>query len=174
MMRKALTMSDYVVMDYHVQSNRFVNLHGSMLPADGLTLSEFIERVHPNDQTTVKHALEQLVSGKRDVWHSDYRWNAATTETPQWIFIQGHTIAEKAEDGNTTEVLCTVKDVTKESEQDRKDSDLANKYIQLFEATLVGMAFYDKNGTLIDLNENMRTLCLPLSFEALVSLEASD
>ena len=159
MMREALSMSNYGVMAYHVKLDRFSNLHGSTLPEQGLTLSEFIERIHPDDQHKVSQEMHKLIAGKGDTWEMDYQWNAAADGTPKWIFIHGHAIAEKDDSNHTQQIQCTVKDVTKEFEQERKDSDLANKYAQLFEATLVGMSYYDKDGRLVELNENMRTLC---------------
>lgn len=159
MMRQALNMSDYVAMGYQVSKNHFGNLHGSLLPDQGLTLSSFIARVHPDDQDRVAREMNKLISGESNLWEMDYQWNTAPDGTPQWIFIHGHAIAEKDTANRTQQILCTVKNVTEEFEQERKDSDLANKYMQLFETTLVGMSYYDKEGHLVDLNENMRTLC---------------
>ena len=159
MMRKALSMGNYVVTLYDVRTERFENRHGHLLPTEGMNMSEFTSHVHPDDQSTFTTEMERLKQGENINWEMDIRWNKGTTDKQDWIYIHGHAIAEKNEKGQIKYILSTVKDVTEEFEQERKDSELANKYIKLFESTLVGISFYDKSGKLIDLNKNMRLLC---------------
>ena len=52
-----------------------------------------------------------------------------------------------------------MKDITREIEEERINSEIGNKYMRMFETNLIAMSFYDKEGMLIDLNENMKRLC---------------
>ncbi|MBR1934092.1 MAG: transporter substrate-binding domain-containing protein [Prevotella sp.] len=159
MMTQALSMGKYSVTVYDVQTDRFSNTHGEMLPQEGLSLQQFISRIHPDEQESIAQEIARLKEGKIGIWEMNARWNAGTAGMPRWQYIHGNAIAERDDDGRTKYIVYTIKDVTKEFEQERRDSELASKYFRIFDTTLVAMSFYGKDGWLIDLNENMRKLC---------------
>lgn len=163
MMQQAIMLSNYSVMEYDVKNDRFRNRNGNMLPEQGITMKEFIAHVHPDEQSTIIREMERLKTGQNGIWEMNKRWIPFTgpdaNKESQWHFIHGHAIAEKDKKGVTKYIVNAVKDVTKEFEQERKDSEMASQLIKMFESTLVAMSFYNKDGQLIDLNENMRKLC---------------
>ena len=159
MMRQALSLGNFIVMEYDVMHDRYTNRHGSMLPQGGLTLQQFISHIHPDERETATSRLKDLIEGRSGKWESDLCWNIETDEHPHWRWLHAHSFAETDEKGKTHYVLSTVKDVTSDIEQERRDSELASKYLKLFDSTQIAMSFYDRNGMLIELNENMRQLC---------------
>ena len=159
MMRQALDMGNYYVIVYDVKTNRYTNRHGNMLPEEGLTLLQLLSRVHPDDVETVDNQVNKLIQGETQNWELTVRWNIGTSKRPHYQIIHGNAIAEKDKNGKTCFIMNTLKNVTKEYEQEFKDNEMANKYMKLFDSSLVAMSFYDKDGMLIDLNENMRQLC---------------
>jgi signal transduction histidine kinase/ABC-type amino acid transport substrate-binding protein len=159
MMRQALDMGNYYVIVYDVKTNRYTNRHGSMLPEEGLTLLQLLSRIHPDDAEMVEREVNKLIQGEILNWELTVRWNIGTSKRPHYQIIHGNAIAEKDKNGKTRYIMNTLKNVTKEYEQEFKDNELANKYMKLFDQSLVAMSFYNKEGMLIDLNENMRQLC---------------
>ena len=156
-MRHALSMGSYSVMEYDVARDLFTNKHGNMLPAGGITMSQFIGHIHPDEQPSIVGEMEKLKSGEKGILEMNMRWHGSSPD--QWLYIHGHSIAELDDGGKTQYIVCTVKDVTHEYEQERKDNELAAKYAKIIDSTLVAMSFYDRDGTLIALNQNMRILC---------------
>ena len=157
MMRHALSMGNYSVIIYDVKTQHFRNAHGSILPEEGITRDAFIQNIHPDDLNGILAETEKLKTGKNGIWEFDLRWRK--TEDSPWLNIHGHAIAEQDDDGRTRYIVGTVKDTTQGFEQERKDRELAMRYVKMFDSTLVAMSFYDRNGRLIDLNQNMRKLC---------------
>ncbi len=158
MMLQALHTSDYSVMQYDIQTDRFTNTHGTMLQEGGITLQRMFELMHPSDRDQARKQIQLLMEGKSSIWEIKNQWNAGTDEKPNWRFIYGHAIPERDENNQIRYIVSTVKDTTREFEQERKDWELASKFVKIFDSTLVAMSFYDKNGQLIDLNKNMRKL----------------
>lgn len=158
-MRQALSMGNYSIVFYDIKTDRINNRHGHLLPDEGITMQEYIAHIHPDEQETIRTEIEKLKNGRNGICETHIRWNAGTPEQPQWRFMNGHSIAELNDDGHTCHIVNAMKDVTEEVEQERINSELATKYIKMFDSTLVAMSFYDRNGMLIDLNQNMRKLC---------------
>ena len=159
MMRQALSLSKIAVIEFDVKTKRLTNRHGNLLPEKGLSIEEFKERMHPDEQEQTISALQELLDGKKDLWEFRLRYKLETNGKAQWRYLYGYSIAEHDSDGNTCYLVSTFKDVTEEYEQERKDEELTAKYVKMFDSTLVAMSFYDKDGMMIDLNQNMRKLC---------------
>ena len=158
MMRQALSMGSYAVTVYDVTHDRVTNQQGQILLRKGVTLKQFIDHIHPEEQENALAEIKKLISGDNGIWELNLRWKT-DLHAMEWHYIRGHAIAEKDDKGRTRYVVITVKDVTKDFEQERKDKELAERYFQIFDSTLVAMSFYNKEGRLIDLNESMRKLC---------------
>ncbi len=159
MMRQALSMGNIWVFSHDTATNKFKNLNGNFFPSEGYTWKQFVERLHPDERERTEQAMKKLLNGSIGIWEITNRWNIGTLEQPDWMFIHGYSIAEQDEDGHTRYVISAVRNVTKDYEEERADNEMATKYVKMFNSTLIAMSFYDKDGKLIDLNENMRTLC---------------
>ena len=158
MMKQALDMGNFYVIDYDVKTRLFKNIYGNLLPERGIPEDECILKVHPDVRERFIRDREILLSGKES--HSTIRgiWNIGTEDSPEWHHIEGHIVAEK-ENNKVTNVIYTFKDLTEAIDEEMANKKLATTYQQMFDTSLVAMSFYNKDGVLIDLNENMKKLC---------------
>ena len=159
MMGQALHMGNFIVMEYDIARNRFTNSYGNILPEDGLTLEEFTKRIHPDQQLEFRQKMRNLMEGRERHFELDKRWNAGTSEQPEWLNFNGHAISELDSNGHPAYIVNAIHDVTQEVEEDKAARDLIHKYQVLSNIPFVAMSFYDKNGYLISLNDNMKELC---------------
>lgn len=159
MMKLALSQGDYEVLEYDVNSDHFVNRYGSsLLPPEGVTMQQFISMFHPDDQPQIHHANESILSGKSSNCCLELRWKPYNGNG-EWRFVRSYAVVEYDQQQAPHRVVCTVKDITEEYEQVRRDSELAQRFSKMFEYSLVGMSFFNADGKLIDLNRMMRQIC---------------
>ncbi len=159
MMVKALHMGNYDVMVYDIVRDRVTNAYGSILPAKGMTLAEFTERIHPDQRQEFDEKAHRLNTGREQYFDLNKRWNQGTASEPHWLNFQGHAILEVDENGKPAYVVNAIHDVTHEEEEHKAARELNFKYEVLSNAPLIAMSFYDKEGNLITLNDAMKSLC---------------
>ena len=159
MMYQALHMGNFKVMQYDIAHDRITNHYGHILPKEGLTLEEFTRRIHPDQRQEFTQKMKRLIEGRERRFELDKRWNKGTDDQPDWLNLQGHAISELDNDGRPAYIVNAVHDVTHEMEEDQAARDLIHKYDCLSNIPLVAMSFYDKDGFLLDLNDNMKKLC---------------
>ena len=158
MMSQALKMGHLYVTEFDIEKDHFRNIYGALLPEEGLSSDEMLNRLPQEIRDESRHRNNTLITGESDIWAFTRRFNLGTTEKPEWHFIQGTAVPEK-EKGKTRFIVYSMKDITREIEEERINSEIGNKYMRMFETNLIAMSFYDKEGMLIDLNENMKRLC---------------
>lgn len=163
MMEIALDQSDYSVIALDVETNRLRNVYGQILPDTGCSFEEMLDRIYPENKATLVEKIEKMLKTGSDVWELYGRWKpfkkAGDKTEPDWQWIHGHSLAEYRRDGSVKTIVLTVKNVTKEHEEESRAAELANRFKNMFESTIVAMSFYDENGHILDLNDNMRQLC---------------
>ena len=163
MMEIAIELSDYSVVEFDVETNRLRNKYGQILPDEGCSLNELLACIHPDSRAELMGQIEETFTGKQDIFELNGLWKpfrrTDDTQEPEWRWVHGHSLTERGKDGKVVTVMFTIKDVTNEHEEEVKSQEQANRFKRMFESTLVAMSFYDANGHLIDLNENMRELC---------------
>lgn len=159
MMYKALHMGNFNVMEYDIANDRMTNRYGHILPEDGLTLKEFTERIHPDQQQEFSQKMGLLMVGRERRFELNKRWNTGTLSAPKWLNFQGHAISELDNNGRPAYIVNAIHDVTHEMEEDKAGRELVKKYDCLANLSFVAMSFYDRNGWLIDLNDSMKELC---------------
>ena len=159
MMVQALRMGNFIIMEYDIKRDRVINRHGNLLPPDGLTLQEFTDRIHADQQQEFVQKINALLEGRERRFELDKRWNAGTTELPHWLNFLGHAICELDKDGRPAYIFNVIHDVTQEVEEDRAARNLVHKYQVLTNLPFVAMSFYDKDGYLFSLNDAMKELC---------------
>ena len=164
MMRHALSMGNIFVLEYNVGIDLFTNRHGIGIPREGYTMQQFLQHIHPDDQKAVVQEVEKLLNGSNPICEVNRRWNKGGLEHPEWVFVHGYAITEQDDFGRTSFIVLAIKNVTDAFEEQRNDEEMGTKYAKMFDSTLVAMSFYDANGVLIDLNQNMKALC---NFDAL-------
>ena len=159
MMAQALHMGNFIVMEYDINHDRFTNSYGNILPENGLSLEEFTNRIHPDQQREFSQKMRSLMDGRERRFELDKRWNAGSEEQPEWLNFNGHAICELDRDGHPAYIVNAIHDVTQEMEEDKAARDLVHRYQALSNTPFVALSFYDKDGFLAEINDKMRDLC---------------
>ena len=159
MMYKALHMGNFNVMEYDIAQDIIVNRYGRILPPEGMTLEQFAERIHPDQQQEFRQKMRNLLEGRERRFELNKRWNQGTADKPNWLNFHGHAISELDNDGHPAYIVNAIHDVTQEVEEDKAARELIHKYERLANIPFVAMSFYDSGGWLIDLNDSMKELC---------------
>ena len=159
MMGQALRMGNFIIMEYDIKRDRVTNRYGNLLPADGLTLQEFTDRIHADQRQEFIQKTNALLEGRERRFELDKRWNAGTAESPHWLNFQGHAICELDRDGRPAYIFNAINDVTQEVEEDQAARNLVHKYQVLTNLPFVAMSFYDNKGYLYSINDTMKELC---------------
>ena len=160
MMYKALHMGNFMLMQYDIAKNRMTNRYGcTLLPEGGLTLQQFAERIHPDQQQEFMEKMQLLIAGRERKFELDKRWNAGTASEPRWLNFNGYAICELDHNGQPAYIVNAIHDATNDMEEDKAARELIDRYHRLANIPFVAMSFYDKDGWLIDINDNMKELC---------------
>ena len=157
MMTQALSMGNYYVIEHDLKTHRAHNIYGNLLPDEGVTDEEFINRIIPEQRDDFKNTMQKITEGMKSA-ELKTRWNAGTVEKPDWRYLHGHSIVE-LEDGSPRYIVNSVKDVTHDIMEERTTRETGERYIKIFKTSLLPMSFYDANQHFIDANDQMRKLC---------------
>ena len=158
MMRQALSMGRFSVFVNNLRHKRVTNSHGSILPPEGITSQQLMERVHPDDRDVMMARPEAMQKTPGQSHPFTMRWNVGTPEKPQWTHVQGYSFAEMKHH-RPENIVIVSRDVTEQVLSQQRNRELTERYMKMFDSTLLAMSFYDKEGRLINLNENMKKLC---------------
>lgn len=157
-MEQALNMGNYYVVEYDLKGNILRNQYGDMLPKEGVTPDEFLRRLRPDQAEKVYENNQKIISGIINKYDMYLSLNTGTDENPVWREFYGNGTLDTM-DGNPAYVIYSAKDITHELQEERINREMSIRYEQIFNTNIVAMSFYDKEGTLIDFNKNMRNLC---------------
>ena len=159
MMYMALHMGRFYVMQYDIAYDQFTNRYGDFLPNKGMSLEEFISHIHPMEQAEFRDKMHLMESGREQKTAIDKRWNIGTADHPQWLNFKGHSMVEYDDDGHPTYIINTINDITQDVEEEKIAHDLKRKYERLSNIPQLAMSYYNKDGSLIDINDSMKALC---------------
>ena len=158
MISRALHMGNYDVMLYEIAKDRITNQYGTILPKEGMTLEEYIRRIHPDQREEFIRRTKSLHEGREQHFELNKLWNQGTDEEPHYLNFQGHAICELDENGRPAYVINAVSDVTSEMEAYHAARNIAHKYEAILSDPYIAMSFYDSKGVLIDHNEAMKKM----------------
>ena len=158
MMTQALRSGNFYVMENDLVTNHIRNTYGDMLPKDGLSIDEFMNRLPQEERTNYQNAMEQMAKGEKNLGFLRRRYNKGTENNPDWRWIEGHAVVEY-QDGKPRYVITSFRDYTHEILEERMNEEIASKYQNMFDNGLIAMSFYDRSGTLINVNRRMSELC---------------
>lgn len=158
MMQQALKMGHYYVTAYDFTTKRCYNVNGNLIREKGVDLDSLFEVIHPDDCANLRASIRSLINGEKKQVIVTWRLNQGSPEKPDWHWMQGIYVAEKDCNNKIALVVNTLKDITRKKEDERFNNELSSKYIKIFKTNIVAMAFYNKDGTLLDLNDNMRLI----------------
>ena len=158
MMNQALNMGAYGIVEFDVINNTLRNVHGSVLPYEGITPEEFLARMKPVQATILHQNNQGLIRGFADSFELTISLNTGSLEEPVWKDFYGNALAEK-ENGHTRYIIYTVQDMTQALLEEQENRVTGSKFHKMFETNPIAMAFYDTNGYPIDINAKMREIC---------------
>lgn len=159
-MKHTLNLNGDSVLRLSVAEQRAYNIHGNFLPENGMTFVESKKYIHPDDWPAYLDFCSKLKNGQKTA-ECNFRWNVSNDpQHPQWRYIHDLGIAEYANNlaRVPTNFFCTITDKTDEVMEEQQELQLTDKYRKIFELSLVGLAFYDKDGRLIATNRKMREI----------------
>ena len=156
-MAQALDMDDYFVLEYDIVLGIVKNIHGDLLPVGGMAMEELIERIAPDEREEFRMHVDSMKRGDCETWNLQRRYNAGTIDKPCWRTFVGGAALER-ENGIPRYILHTIKDITKDLEEERSNQELADRYMKVFETNMMAMSFHDANGFVIHMNHRMREL----------------
>ena len=157
MMTQALSMGNYYVIEHDLTTHRAHNVYGNLLPPEGLTSDEFIERIAPEQRQEFWETMQEIIRGELKSAELKNKWNAGTPEKPVWRYLHGNSILEM-ERGKPRYIVNSVKDVTREIMDERHTRETSERYIKIFKTCLFPMSFYDGDQHFIDANDQMLKL----------------
>ncbi|MEN6624246.1 MAG: PAS domain S-box protein, partial [Smithella sp.] len=126
---------------------RMLGYEADAFPAKGSTWEELI---HPNDLEHAIQANMACIEGRIEHFEVEYRMKARNGEW-RWILGRGKCVA-RDEEGHALRLVGTHVDITdrKRAEEALRESE--EKFKGIFEKSPIGIALYDREGTLLDLN----------------------
>lgn len=158
-MKLTLNVSGDYVLRLSLVDQLAHNMHGNFLPEQGMSYQESTNYIHPDDWHIYVNFLRTLLNGAKTA-ECDFRWNTGTKGKPEWRYIHDQGVAEYANEKlrKPTNIFCTLTDRTDEVIQAEEEKQLNDKYRKVFEQSVVGLAFYDKDGQLLTTNQKMRDI----------------
>lgn len=159
-MKQTLNLSGDYVLRLSLADRLAHNLHGDFLPENGMTFEESRDYMHPDDWPVYVEFLRTLMSGRQKKAECNFRWNAGTKDKPEWRNMHDLAIAEYANERvhTPTNIFSTLTDKTEYLIQEKEEQLLNEKYRKVYEQSIVGLAFYDKDGNLMTTNRKMREI----------------
>ena len=159
-MKHTLNMSNYNVLQLNIQEHKAHNMYGQFLPEEGMGYEEGFDFIHPDDRQAYTDFIMKLISGDKNA-SCVIRWNVSyDKEHPEWRYFRDLGIPEFANPKQKapTNIFCVLTDQTEQMEQDLIQNELTNRYRNIYEQSIVGLAFYDRDGHLLNVNKKMREI----------------
>ena len=157
MMRQALSMGEYFVVNNNRKRNHVTNLHGHGLPDEGITQEQLLELIHPDDRKTILKRWNDIRANKEPRSFT-VRFNKGTKDEPKWEYISGYSYLEHDERQRLENIVITLRNINKQLDEEKANHQMASRYLKMFDSSLLAMSFYDKDGYAVDINDKMRDL----------------
>lgn len=153
-MRHALEIGGVSIVKFNMMHRYVKSTFGDLLPKEGVTYEEFMERIHPEDRPVFDRFITHISQQTGDSNEVSFRWNSQTQgQTTIWRNVYATGLAEGLM--LPRNVVCTITDETKEMKEQRQEHELTDRYQSIFRKSIAGISFYDKNGVILAANENM-------------------
>ena len=159
-MQHTLDVNNNYVLRLDMRQRHAYNLHGQLLPKEGMGYEESFKFMHPEDHQHYRDFLTSLNRGHVKTAECIIRWDiSGEKHAGEWRYMHDQGVAEYIGGQKTpTNIFCTLTDQTERIMQEREGQELTDKYRKTFEQSLVGLAFYDKDGHLLTANQKMREI----------------
>ena len=160
-MQHTLDMGKNYVVMLDLRQRHGVNIHGNLLPDDGMGYEESFKMIHPDDRHIYVDFIKRLANGETEIDECVFRWDiSGEKKLGQWRYMEDQGIAEYANAAaiRPIHIFCTLTDRTEQILLEKEEQEMVNKYRRIFEQSLTGLAFYDKDGRLLTTNQKMREI----------------
>ena len=159
-MQHTLDVNNNYVVRLDLRQRWGYNLHGNFLPEEGMGYEESFKYMHPDDHHHYRRFIANLYSEGADTAECVFRWDiSGEKHKGEWRYMHDQGVAEYGEGQKAPKnIFCTLSDQTEQIMQEREEQELTDKYRKTFEQSLVGLAFYDKEGHLLTVNQKMREI----------------
>ena len=158
-MKQTLNIGNNYVLKLNLYNQHGQNLHGNLLPEEGMTYMESFSCIHPDDRHIYHSFIVRLVKEGHTTDECVFRWDmSGKKHLGQWRYMHDQGVIVYAEDNAKTPatLFCTLTDVTEQIEQEKEEKEMTDKYRKMFDQSIIGLAFYDKEGRLLTANQKMR------------------
>lgn len=160
-MQRTLDIGHNNVLKLDLRRRYAKNLHGDMIPKEGMSYEESINQIHPDDRSAYIEFIYDLYHGIKKTNECLIRWDISGKEASgDWRYMRIKGVAEyrnsKQKEPDT--LFCTITDETAIQLEEQKDNEMTDKYRTMFEQSIIGLAFYDKDGNLLTANRKMREI----------------
>ena len=161
MMEKALQIADNDVVYYDIPGGIIRRVRGNLITLTELKAEDFRKYIHPDDVEQTLATVYQLIDGKQKSVEYGYRWNTNYDGgEPHWLYLRNNSVAEYAPGSmKPVSIISVLVDETEMRRQQQEEEELALRYKQIFEDSIVGLSFYSPEGWLLDANKMMRDIC---------------
>ena len=159
-MKHTLNMSNNSVLRLSIRDHHAMNMHGNFLPPEGMSFEESLNYIHPEDRQIYIDFCKKLVAGEKTS-QCLFRWDINKGQgLADWRYYRDLGIAEYANPTlkTPTNIFCVLTDLTEQIEQDQKNTELTDRYRNIYEQPIVGLAFFGKDGYLMNVNEKTREI----------------
>lgn len=154
----ALIASRNNVIAHNLHTHIISNVSGSWLPKKGMTEDEFRMHIHPDDRDKVTFLNGKISNPKDIATRCQYRWNIGTESNPTWLTMVNQPVPEVDKKGKLVSIISTVTDITELMEKQRAESEMENRFSQIFDNSLVGFALYNADGSYLDSNAKFKEI----------------
>lgn len=161
MMKRTLTLSGNDVLMLNILDKKGYNVHGNFLPDEGITLEEAFTRIHPDDHQKYHDFIMSIANGEKKTASCIVRWDISGAEKKgDWRWIRDVGVGQYLSPAQhrPSAIFCVLTDDTERIEEEQHAQELTERYRRIFEQSIVGLAFYDKDGVLLTANRKMREI----------------
>ena len=159
-MQHTLDVNDNYVVRLDTRQRWAFNLHGDLLPEAGMGYEDSYQYIHPEDHHHYRRFIASLYNEGVHTASCIFRWDmSGDKHAGEWRYMLDQGVAEYIGGQKTPiNIFCTLTDQTERIMLEREEQELTDKYRMTFEQSLVGLAFYDKDGHLLTVNQKMREI----------------
>jgi signal transduction histidine kinase/CheY-like chemotaxis protein/ABC-type amino acid transport substrate-binding protein/PAS domain-containing protein len=150
-LRLAIKAGNTFVWGFNVRRQRFYNVECDFFPLNGNTFEEELTKFHPDDRKAFTGMIRNAELGILPSGPLCFRMYE--TSGGQWHYIEKVISVIRDENGAVETIIGTHHDITHSILEHKREEELLHKYQTMFNTTLIGLEYYDGEGTLVDMND---------------------
>lgn len=152
-----LQTSQVRIWTYDIAKDQFAWCNDNGQVAYTYSMEEFAQRYSPEDSARLKTALNRLAKGTKNNKEEELTLSlrakdveGGDTDLRDYYIVLS--VLRRDKEGKPSVIIGTKKDVTKESQHKRDESDRALRYWSIFYTPIVGIMYFDKEGKIVNIN----------------------